>query len=520
MSSSSPRKNASPAHSHIGHRERMKNQFKRGGLSGFHEHQILEMLLFYPIPQKDTNPLAHALLDRFGSLLNVFRASEEELVKVSGIGPHTASFLRAFSEFAASALENQPCVRQPLHSYTAVGDFFANFYRDKKEEIVTALFLNNNFEPISFDILGYCSIHSAQFHPNDICRMAMKKHASMVAIAHNHPDSLLIPTLDDENTTRMIREAFTLLDLTLLEHYLVSGEKYISLSPPTPSTNLLDPVDMFHKNGPCSMPSFRASALLCPTTWEDDGEKAPIVPAQIIEGNAQFFQKENAHTVHLLSRLLSFAVRPPKRAEETAAALLDTYDQLPYICAATSEQLAENGFTEHVSVLLNMALPAYSTACINDNATVGALTSARKIGSMLVYRYIGLVRETVFLLLLDAKMNKIDMICVGEGSVNAANLTVRRLTELVLFRGASYAVLAHNHPFGNVRPSNADIQTTTVIKETFAMVNCTLLEHFIVSGSHFLPMLLTTDKVDFAALPKNFYDEQMLEAVRHFKGEV
>ena len=83
---------------HGGHRDRLRERFIRDGLDGFEEHNILEMLLFYPIPQKDTNELAHALLDRFGSLESVFNATPEELMQIDGVGEHTARFLSMFSK--------------------------------------------------------------------------------------------------------------------------------------------------------------------------------------------------------------------------------------------------------------------------------------------------------------------------------------------------------------------------------------------------------------------------------------
>ena len=89
---------------HTGHRARVKEEFLARGLSGLADHKVLELLLFYAIPQGDVNPLAHRLVERFGSLSGVFNAPYEELVKVKGVGANTATLIRLLPEIAARYL--------------------------------------------------------------------------------------------------------------------------------------------------------------------------------------------------------------------------------------------------------------------------------------------------------------------------------------------------------------------------------------------------------------------------------
>ena len=86
--------------SHEGHRQRLKNRFLTEGLDSFETHNILELLLFYSIPQRDTNGIAHKLLDTFGSLKGVFEADFEELIKIDGIKENTATLLKLIPEVA------------------------------------------------------------------------------------------------------------------------------------------------------------------------------------------------------------------------------------------------------------------------------------------------------------------------------------------------------------------------------------------------------------------------------------
>ena len=499
---------SAPKHPHAGHRERMKRQFLDAGLDGFHEHQILEMLLFYCIPQKDTNPLAHTLLSRFGCLYNLMKAGEEEIISVPGVGRHTASFLHSFASFAAGALED-PVVPSPRYgSHEAIGRLLLDYYREKNEEAPILLLLNNNTELISIEKIDVPTIHSAHFNPESLVRRALEKQAATVAVAHKHPGKLLVPSEFDRATTRLLQESFSLLNIPFIDHYLVCDNNFLGIMRSSPSSK----VDFLQKTTTldADLPeiSFRAGELLSPSGWDDNMENA-----------TDFSEKECSclpmDTRKLLADLLSFAVRPASRALEITDTLLSSYDNLQYICAATPEKLADHGISEHTAVLLNMVLPAYGAACMRMHAGDGPLTSARDIGSMLVHCHIGSIRETIFFLLLDDEFNKIDLVCVAEGVVNAANFTVRRLSELAYFKGASYAVLSHNHPFGSLNPSPADLHTTTLLRQALGMVGCELLEHFVVSGSRFSPILLVTDEDrNNRHLPPNFYDERMLSALK------
>ena len=112
-----------------------------------------------------------------------------------------------------------------------------------------------------------------------------------------------------------------------------------------------------------------------------------------------------------------------------------------------------------------------------------------KIGEYLVNKYVGINVETVFLLLLDNKFNLIECVKVHEGSVNSSAITLRRLIETALFKRASMAVLAHNHPSGVALPSSDDLFTTREIKRAFDLMEIKLLAHMIVAGNTYLDIL-------------------------------
>ncbi len=493
-------------HLHGGHRERLKRQFLERGAYGFHEHQILELLLFYAIPQKDTNPLAHVLLERFGSLLNVLKASREELISVSGVGGHTADFLQQFSCFAINTLEEtfDPEIRYDCFQRT--GDFLLAHHQKHEGHLVTVLLLNNRYELISHETVAACSIHSAQLHPDEIVRLVLDKNASMVIVAHSHPGQIVVETQEDKMITELLAERFELLNIIFLEHYLIVGHRYTGLLPQELFENTAGAVKDFHHPEQSAGAALHADTLLSPRKGD---ECAGVNTASNTKSSTEMQEQITVHDA--LAQLLSYAYAGHlDRATQAASRLLSAYDDnLQVICAEPMEKLSALCESDHAATLLKMVLPAYGAACLYDHHVAAAL-KAEDIANWFVYRYMGVMHETVLLLLLDGKMNKIELVCVAEGSVNAANFNIRRLTEMAYNRGACYAVLAHNHPLGVAMPSSADVQATELLMKTFAMVNCRLLEHFVVAGSYYMPILLRTFREEhLKTVPPDFYSDRM-----------
>lgn len=212
---------------HKDHRSRVKARFEREGLEGFAPHQILELLLFYAIPQKDTNDLAHALLDRFGSLSGVFTASREELCRVDGIGEHAATLLRLFLPTAARALSDETHRQKKVfRDLKTVGDYFVRRYMGVPYETVYLMLLDNRYSLLDCIKVHEGSVNSVSITPRRLVELAYQAHASMVILAHNHPYGIAVPSDDDIGTTMTLKAAFETMGIPLLEHILVAGERY------------------------------------------------------------------------------------------------------------------------------------------------------------------------------------------------------------------------------------------------------------------------------------------------------
>lgn len=215
---------------HKEHRRRVKERFLQSGLTGFAPHEILELLLFYAIPQKDTNVLAHKLIDRFGSVRGVFSASYEELCEVDGVGDHAATLLRFLPPLASYVrMEAEQEHKRVFETTEDLGEFFLSQFAGVSEETVLLLTLDNSFHMLGCQRVGSGTVNSVGVTVRRMVEIALSAQASMVVLAHNHPTGLAIPSQEDLNTTRTVSEAFTAVGIPLVEHILVANRTFRGL---------------------------------------------------------------------------------------------------------------------------------------------------------------------------------------------------------------------------------------------------------------------------------------------------
>ena len=214
---------------HDGHRQRLIQRFLEEDLDNFEPHNVLELLLFYAIPRKDTNELAHVLMDTFGSLKGVFDAPYEELIKVTGIGPNTAALLKLvpsltrtyYSSDASSII---------LDTSEKSGEYFLPYYIGQTEEVVRLACLDAGGKVISNQILHRGSANAAEVNMRKIVNIALRNNAMGVILAHNHPGGLPLPSEEDVATTKSIREALMPMGILLMDHIIVAGQDYVSMA--------------------------------------------------------------------------------------------------------------------------------------------------------------------------------------------------------------------------------------------------------------------------------------------------
>ena len=211
-------KNINP---HKEHRQRMKRQFIRVGMDVYEPHQVLEMLLFYAIPQRDTNPIAHRLLDRFGDLPSVLDADYEELCKVKGVSEHTATLLVLCGQLL-SRYHKEKTKKTRFTAHSEIVEFLEKQLLNEKREKVLLLSLNNRAKFINCTTVYTGTLTSSEANTRELVQTALLDQATAVVVAHNHPVGYALPSEEDIATTQAFLPAFKMMQIKVLDHVIVS----------------------------------------------------------------------------------------------------------------------------------------------------------------------------------------------------------------------------------------------------------------------------------------------------------
>lgn len=214
---------------HSGHRQRMKDRFIKHGLDNFNDVNALELLLFFAIPRGDTNPLAHDLIDRFGSLNAVLSARPEELMKVKGVGQTTAMLIKLVPEFSRRYMMSFSDSVTTFNSSYELGKFFVPRFMFMRDEELHIMCLDDMNRMLYCNKLFSGVPNSAEINIRKIAEVAISTNATQVVLAHNHPDGVAIPSQDDRNLTRKIQLALMPMGIQLLDHIIVGGDDFVSL---------------------------------------------------------------------------------------------------------------------------------------------------------------------------------------------------------------------------------------------------------------------------------------------------
>ena len=214
---------------HKGHRDRLKARFLEEGLDNFTDIQALELLLFYAIPQKDTNPIAHALLQRFGSLSRVLEASPEELKKVPGISDHSATLLHLVTELGRYYQVDCAQRMEVLTTLDECGAYLVPYFFGRTRETVFLLCLDAKCKVLCCKEVGEGSINCASISVRRVVETALAANATTVILAHNHPSGVALPSGEDVQTTRRVAAALGAVEIHLADHIVVAEGDYVSL---------------------------------------------------------------------------------------------------------------------------------------------------------------------------------------------------------------------------------------------------------------------------------------------------
>ncbi len=215
---------------HEGHREKMLQRFLATGLDGFADHEVLELLLFFAIPRRDTNPIAHALIQRYGSLSAVFSAPIEDLEQTAGIGKRSAILLRLTAEVYRKVKLSELQRETILNSTERAGAYLLTQFVDAKHEKVYQLCLDRKGKLLACKQIGDGGIDSANLDIRKIVENTILTAASGVILAHNHPSGIALPSDDDFAATIRARQALATINVPLLDHIIVADNDFVSLA--------------------------------------------------------------------------------------------------------------------------------------------------------------------------------------------------------------------------------------------------------------------------------------------------
>lgn len=215
---------------HEGHRERLKNRFFTHGLDGFAPHEVLELLLTFAIPQRDVNPIAHQLIDTFGSFSGVLNASPEELRRVPGIGVNASALLSLMPQLMGYYQRDGMRERPVLRNLMQAGNYCKTLFYGKKTEQFYLICLNAQGQLISPVLLHEGTIDETVVYPRHVVEAALRYNAHAVLISHNHPGGTLTPSYGDYVSTRVVMEALAAIEVSVIDHIIVAEGEVMSMA--------------------------------------------------------------------------------------------------------------------------------------------------------------------------------------------------------------------------------------------------------------------------------------------------
>ena len=213
---------------HDGHRQRMKTEFLARPDS-FPDHKLLELLLFYANPRADTNPLAHELLDRFGSLAGVLDASVEELHKVKGVGEHAAVLFKAAKELSGRYLAARTRVDGLVRGSRDYYPLLRPYFFGARNERLCLLCLDGKGKVLGIRQLAEGNVNAVNITTRLIAEAALALNASAVVLAHNHVSGIAFPSGDDIATTETLAPFLARLGVELSDHLIFVDDDMVSL---------------------------------------------------------------------------------------------------------------------------------------------------------------------------------------------------------------------------------------------------------------------------------------------------
>ena len=213
-----------------GHRKRLRDRFIKSGISGFHDYEIVELLLTLGSPRRDCKKQAKEALKKFKNLRGVLEAPLEELQQIKGIGPHNAFGIKLVQEVARKFLREKIIDKPVYKSSQEIFDYLYHSMRDLKKELFKVLYLNSQNQIIDTGDLFKGTITGSAISPRQVMESALKNDAVSLVFAHNHPSGNPEPSQNDKQITRDLVYAAAILQVKVLDHVIIGDNRYFSFA--------------------------------------------------------------------------------------------------------------------------------------------------------------------------------------------------------------------------------------------------------------------------------------------------
>ena len=453
----------------LGHRDRVRARFLREGLSAFADYEVLELLLFYAIPRRDTKGQAHALDDTIGSLYEALTADADALYRVKGIGERTAAFLRSLYPFLEYVAKGEPHGDVCRDDKSLAVNIFP--YLDRSQgETATIVFLNNRDNVIYAKQLG-AGKSLLLTDLKGIMADAYFYGAPSVVLADYKAEGIPFPDGMIVQGLHSMKEELYRVGIRLRDYMMFTDSQYNSLFLLTGQRAFESP-----------SPFFIYPSLIETPTYCNDSMR------------------------HLVD-ILSFVSREEK-AKAIAERLLTKYRtienilSLPYTTLVTEDE----SWTGEM-LFLKILSEVYARAELSRvRKRKGKYANAREIGEMFSSIIGTYSEEIVALAMFDKDMNLIDVFFCNKGAVNSTAFAMRTMAEVAVGARAAYVAIAHNHPSGVTEPSMADIAMTTGLQMSFSQANIAFIDHFVVTASDYLAISRSHEK-QYSCMPDEFFEK-------------
>lgn len=217
-------------HQHAHHRERMRNLFLTSGMDGFSDHNVLELLLFYSIPQKDTNVTAHNLINEFGSLKGVLDAPVELLTKVKGVGMYTATFLSMISQITKRYYHEDTQTKINCADRESVLEYIKTCFIGEAEECLYIICFSADGNFINKNKISGGNVSSVNIDKRAVVQTVIKNNAVIAVLAHNHPGGVAAPSAEDIVATKDLVRLLSEVGVALSDHVIVARNEAFSMA--------------------------------------------------------------------------------------------------------------------------------------------------------------------------------------------------------------------------------------------------------------------------------------------------